>query len=282
MQKTEAYKLYYVRLLPPSLSLRSITSLTTYIPPAPSIQWPSIPGRGEFIRLVFEYAGSSYTEHNDPATLMPILSDPLKTGGLPHFAVPALELPSGKLLSQTPAILNYLAPRLGLDGTKGVGEKEEGDKTEGEKEGKVEEEEEEDKEVVRAWVNQLVLTALDLNNEVCTADVLEVSFPLLPAPRMESLPLFLRHHGLMVIVCGVYNGRLTTPTTRWLVASTTKSKKKQPSNERKTSARLVSRSIWRTSRPSSRATKVSDCPAFLNSSTFPFIRLTISACWCYA
>lgn len=117
-----------------------------------SIQWPSIPGRGEFIRLVFEYAGSSYTEHNDPASLMPTIGDATKTGGIPHFAVPALELPNGKFLSQTPAILNYLAPKLGLDGSKGL---------KGE-----EKEDVEERELVRSWVNQLVLTALDLNNEV--------------------------------------------------------------------------------------------------------------------
>jgi glutathione S-transferase len=77
-------------------------------------------------------------------------------GSPPHFAPPCLELPSGKYLSQTSAILDYLAAKLGLDGSAGVvGEEEE-----------EEEEEEEDKMLVRSHVNQLVLTALDLNNEV--------------------------------------------------------------------------------------------------------------------
>lgn len=83
---------------------------------------------------------------------MTTIGDATKTGGIPHFAVPALELPNGKFLSQTPAILNYLAPKLGLDGSKGL----KGD----------EKEDMEEKELVRSWVNQLVLTALDLNNEV--------------------------------------------------------------------------------------------------------------------
>lgn len=91
---------------------------------------------------------------------MPTLSDPSKTGGIPHFAVPALELPNGKFLSQTPAILDYLALKLGLDGSKGLKERE---KEEKEEKGK---EDVEEREVVRSWVNQLVLTALDLNNEV--------------------------------------------------------------------------------------------------------------------
>lgn len=112
------------------------------------MQWPGIPGRGEFIRLAFEYSGGSYTAHDNVKTLYSIIGDPDKVGGCPHFAPPALELPSGRFLSQTPAILNHIAPKLGLDGTKGI-------------------EDEEEKEEVRSLVNQLVLTALDLNNEVC-------------------------------------------------------------------------------------------------------------------
>jgi glutathione S-transferase len=49
------------------------------------------------------------------------------------------------VLSQTPAILNHIAPKLGLAGKK----------------------EGSDAEELQSLVNQLVLTALDLSNEVC-------------------------------------------------------------------------------------------------------------------
>ncbi|KAI2622260.1 glutathione S-transferase domain-containing protein [Xylaria nigripes] len=83
------------------------------------IYWPGIPGRGEFIRLALEESGADYTdnaltkkgidkviehtdsenvgdEHNPPPYACPIL----RHGDL--------------LISQTPNILLYLGPRLGL------------------------------------------------------------------------------------------------------------------------------------------------------------------------
>lgn len=72
-------------------------------------------------------------------------------GTPPHFAPPCLELPNGKYVSQTAAILGYLTPKLGLDGTKGI-------------------EDEEDKAIASAQVTQLVCTVLDLNNEVRSQD----------------------------------------------------------------------------------------------------------------
>ena len=83
----------------------------------------------------------------DSAKLLPTITDASKCGHPPHFAPPTLKLPSGRFLSQTPAILNYLAPKLGLAGKK---------------EGEEAEEE-------RSSINQLVLTALDLTNEVRTS-----------------------------------------------------------------------------------------------------------------
>ncbi len=85
------------------------------------IYWPSIQGRGEFIRLALEAAGADYvdvTRSNGklgrglPA-LMATLGD---TGqGHPPFAPPILR--HGKqVISQTAAILLYLGPRLGLVG----------------------------------------------------------------------------------------------------------------------------------------------------------------------
>lgn len=64
----------------------------------------------------------------------------------PHLAPPILEV-NGAFISQTSNILNYLAPILGLDGTEGLADPDQ-------------------IAVRRAHVNQLVLTALDLNNEV--------------------------------------------------------------------------------------------------------------------
>jgi len=85
------------------------------------IYWPSIQGRGEFIRLALEAAGADYvdvTRSNErlgrglPA-LMATLGD---TGqGHPPFAPPILRH-GEQVISQTAAILLYLGPRLGLVG----------------------------------------------------------------------------------------------------------------------------------------------------------------------
>ena len=96
------------------------------------------------MRLAFEYAGIPYAEMLDPSKLLSTITDPKKAGCPPHFAPPALKLPSGRFLSQTPAILNHIAPKFGLAGQK----------------------EGEDPEELRSHVNQLVLTALDLGHEV--------------------------------------------------------------------------------------------------------------------
>jgi glutathione S-transferase len=83
--------------------------------------WPSIPGRGEFVRLALEAAGADYVDvaRGDgqrgmgvPA-LQRILSSP--EVARPPFACPVLV--DGKLvIGQTAAILLYLGPRLGLVG----------------------------------------------------------------------------------------------------------------------------------------------------------------------
>ncbi|KAG8923188.1 hypothetical protein FRC02_011296 [Tulasnella sp. 418] len=61
-----------------------------------------------------------------------------------HFAPPILELPGGQRLSQTANILNYLAPRLGLAGNQEPGYSDS-----------------EEAEILRARVNQVVLTVMD-------------------------------------------------------------------------------------------------------------------------
>jgi glutathione S-transferase len=81
--------------------------------------WPSIQGRGEFVRLALEAAGASYVdvargdaqrERGLPA-LMHYLRDASVTR--PPFACPIL-VDGKRVIAQTAAILLYLGPRLGL------------------------------------------------------------------------------------------------------------------------------------------------------------------------
>ena len=80
--------------------------------------WPSIQGRGEFVRLALEEGAADYI---DVARMpgksrgVPALIRHLESRGVkrPSFAPPFLK--AGKLLiGQTPNILLYLGPRLGL------------------------------------------------------------------------------------------------------------------------------------------------------------------------
>lgn len=121
-------------------------------PPYELLYWPGIPGRGEFVRLVFEAAGVSYKDPaNEPegpgAQVVASLTSPDnlgKDGNPPVFAPPALKVPGeGKngaplLIYQTPAILSYLGDKLDLAG---------------------------EDEVDKMTVLSHTLTALDLNNE---------------------------------------------------------------------------------------------------------------------
>ncbi|TWU71442.1 hypothetical protein ED733_002961 [Metarhizium rileyi] len=91
------------------------------------IYWPNFPGRGEFVRLLFEEAGVSYVDTakagDDAASTVLHLTSPDNKGDAinpPSFACPALK--HGDLrLSQTPNILLYLGPKLGLAPTEGSG-----------------------------------------------------------------------------------------------------------------------------------------------------------------
>lgn len=115
---------------------------------------PGIPGRGEFVRLAFEAAGVAYTDTaNDSkdgySTVQAICMNKgteSADGNPPVFSPPALRVPgaaadgkSALVIGQTPNILFYLGDKLGL-----VPEDEAG----------------------KYHVQQLALTALDLNNEV--------------------------------------------------------------------------------------------------------------------
>ena len=90
------------------------------------VYWPGLPGRGEFIRLLFEEAGESYIDKGqidpDGAVQEVVgLMGSTDTGSNPAvFASPVLRH-GDFLLSQTPAILQYLAPRLGLSPKEGNG-----------------------------------------------------------------------------------------------------------------------------------------------------------------
>src|SRR5215471_5588604 len=81
--------------------------------------WPSIQGRGEFIRLALEAGGAQYVDvarrpGNEGGGVRALMAMLEGTGsGAPLFAPPILR--HGAItLSQTAAILQYLGPRLGL------------------------------------------------------------------------------------------------------------------------------------------------------------------------
>jgi glutathione S-transferase len=79
--------------------------------------WPTIQGRGEFVRLALEEAGAPYVDvaraPGGVRSMMRLMAD--AKSGLAPFAPPFLR--SGKLVvAQTANILLYLGPRLGLVG----------------------------------------------------------------------------------------------------------------------------------------------------------------------
>ncbi len=105
--------------------------------------WPSIQGRGEFIRLALEAAGAAYVDvARGRGRDMGIgaMHRLLDTPGIsrPPFAPPVLK--AGKLvIAQTANILQYLGPRLGLVGKS---------------------------EPLRLWTHQLQLTVEDFITEI--------------------------------------------------------------------------------------------------------------------
>ena len=106
--------------------------------------WPTIQGRGEFVRLALEYAGAEYVDvargSVNEGQGMPALLRWLKDDGIEHppFAPPILR--HGKtVVAQTAAILLYLGPRLNLVGKS---------------------------EASRLWTHQIQLTIADVVAEV--------------------------------------------------------------------------------------------------------------------
>jgi glutathione S-transferase len=87
------------------------------------IYWPSLPGRGEFVRLVLEAGGASYSDiaaKSIPDSAQAVLgliaeSNIGDATNPPIFAPPFLR--HGDLsMNQTMNILRYLAPKFGLEG----------------------------------------------------------------------------------------------------------------------------------------------------------------------
>lgn len=76
--------------------------------------WPSIQGRGEFVRLVLEEAGAAYIDvarEKGVKTMMRLL----RGSGIERVPYAPPFLRAGKLIiGQTANILHYLGPRLGL------------------------------------------------------------------------------------------------------------------------------------------------------------------------
>lgn len=167
------------------------TTTTTSTPKYELLYHPGIPGRGEFIRLALESQKIPYTDIANPsssssssahengyATVQRICMNPhaleSEAGNPPVFSPPGLRVcfaskgGEGRegeegnrktlVISQTPNILIYLGEKIpGLVGGevkgKGTGKGEDDD-------------EEEEREKKKFWIQQLMMTALDLNNEV--------------------------------------------------------------------------------------------------------------------
>ncbi|MDB5615813.1 glutathione S-transferase [Tardiphaga sp.] len=76
--------------------------------------WPTIQGRGEYVRLALEEAGAGYLDVARSAGGTDAMMQMMQAdGGTPPFAPPLLK--AGKLvIGQTANILHYLGPRHGL------------------------------------------------------------------------------------------------------------------------------------------------------------------------
>ena len=75
--------------------------------------WPSIPGRGEFVRLALEAGGIDYTDCAREKGAKAMMAD-MAARALPPFAPPYLALGGGFAIAQVANILLYLGERHGL------------------------------------------------------------------------------------------------------------------------------------------------------------------------
>lgn len=205
----------------PPTTTTTTTTRTTTSPKYELLYHPGIPGRGEFIRLALESQKIPYTDIANPsssssahengyATVQRICMNPhaleSEAGNPPVFSPPGLRVcfastggqgEKGEegnrktlVISQTPNILIYLGEKIpGLVGgeVKGNGKGEDD-----------EEEEEEEREKKKFWIQQLMMTALDLNNEVHDTHhpiagkkrKYPIPFSLLPLPLSFCFPSF--------------------------------------------------------------------------------------------
>ena len=106
--------------------------------------WPTIQGRGEFVRLALEAAAAPYVDvarnAGSPGAGVAAMQHYLGAGSVvrPPFAAPFL-VDGKRVIGQSAAILLYLGPRLGLVGKS---------------------------EADRLWTHQIQLTVADMVNEV--------------------------------------------------------------------------------------------------------------------
>ena len=75
--------------------------------------WPSIPGRGEYIRLALEEAGAEYEDVARAPGGVKLLQELLASGSPRPLAPPVL-VAGDLVIAQTALILEWLAPRIGL------------------------------------------------------------------------------------------------------------------------------------------------------------------------
>lgn len=210
------------------------TTTTTSTPKYELLYHPGIPGRGEFIRLALESQKIPYTDIANPsssssssahengyATVQRICMNPhaleSEAGNPPVFSPPGLRVCFAStggdrqgeegnrktlVISQTPNILIYLGEKIpGLVGgdVKGKG------KGKGE-----DDDEEEEREKKKFWIQQLMMTALDLNNEVHDTHhpiagkkrKYPIPFPLLPFLFLFVflLPFFQKNNPLPLFI----------------------------------------------------------------------------------
>src|ERR1700712_389963 len=100
--------------------------------------WPTIQGRGEYVRLALEEAGADYDDVARNGGGMSAMSRMMEAGGTPPFAPPFLKA-GQQVIGQTANILLYLGSRHGLAPKAEAG---------------------------RLWVHQLQLTIADFVLEV--------------------------------------------------------------------------------------------------------------------
>jgi glutathione S-transferase len=158
--------------------------------------WPSIQGRGEFVRLALEEAGADYVDvARRPARSgmgVPALMHLLDDAGIgrPPFAPPVLKA-GRRLIAQTANILLFLGPRLRLAPKDEAG---------------------------RLWAHQLQLTVTDFMKEVHDTHH-PVAADLYYEEQKREARRYARHFlaGRLPKFLGYFEGVLVRSGGRWMV-----------------------------------------------------------------